>query len=104
MIRDRYVLFSLASVLVVVLVCAIGSFNTDAVNGNGITEMEGVISDPSPSANGTTFKLTDLEGNEYRCFYNSAMPAMPALCRLIGSFSSDGNMFFVSTIVTNGAW
>ena len=103
-IRDRYVLFSLASVLIIVFVCAIGSFNADSVNGNGITEMEGVISDPFRSPNGTTFKLTDLDGNEQRCFYNSAMPEMPVLCRLVGSLSSDGNMFFVSNIIVSGAW
>jgi hypothetical protein len=32
------------------------------------------------------------------------MPVMPALCTIIGSFSDDGNIFFVDRIITNGAW
>jgi hypothetical protein len=100
-IRDRYVLFSLASVCIVIMVCAVGSFNADAVDGNGMTELEGIISDASISQNGTVFKLTDTEGNEYRCFYRSEMPPLPSLCRLIGSFSSDGNMFFVDRIIVS---
>ncbi|MDR0791608.1 MAG: hypothetical protein LBE47_03605 [Methanomassiliicoccaceae archaeon] len=103
-INDRYVLFSLASVAVIILICTIGSFNADTVNGNGMTEMEGMISSPSQSQNGTVFILTDLDGKEYRCFYGSVMPQTPALCRLIGSFSADGNMFFVDRIVISGTW
>jgi hypothetical protein len=103
-IRDRYVIFSIASICAVVLVCAVGAFNHEGIEGNGINELEGVISEPSATQNGTVFKLTDLGGNEYRCFYSSKMPAMPALCRLIGSFSSDGNMFFVDRIITDGKW
>jgi len=104
LIEDRYVLFSLASVCMIALVCAIGSFNTDTVNGNGITEMEGMISNPSQTQNGTVFTLTDLEGNEYRCFYGSKMPGTPALCKVIGSFSSDGNMFFADKIIVSSIW
>jgi len=103
-LKDRYVLFSLASILIIVLVCAAGTFTTDGPNGNGVAEITGVISDPSPSQNGTAFKVTDLEGNEFRCFYRSNVPEMPALCRLTGSFSSDGGMFFVDRIVVNDAW
>jgi hypothetical protein len=102
--KDRYVLFSLASLVVIIFVCTVGSFNTEAVSGNGMTELEGVISSPSASQNGTVFTLTDLEGNEHKCFYRSAMPPTPVLCRLIGSFSDDGNIFFVDRIITNGEW
>jgi hypothetical protein len=101
-IGDKYILFSLASIAVIILICTVGSFNTETVNGNGMTEMEGIISSPSLSQNGTVFILTDLDGNEYRCFYRSAMPPTPALCKLVGSFSADGNMFFVDRIMING--
>ncbi|MCL2786205.1 MAG: hypothetical protein FWD81_03155 [Methanomassiliicoccaceae archaeon] len=102
--KDRYVLFSLASVCVILFICAVGSFNTDAIDGNGMTEIEGVISDPVASQNGTVFKITDLSGNEFRCFSGSAIPDAPVLCRLTGSFSSDGNMFFVKLITVSEAW
>ena len=104
MLNDKYVLFSLASVCVIIFVCAVGPLNTGEVNGNGITELEGVISSPSQSQNGTVFKLTDLNGNEIRCFYGSSLPDMPVLCRLIGSFSSDGNIFFVDRITVDHRW
>lgn len=103
-IRDRYVLFSLASVCVLVMMCTVGSFNTDGATGNGVTEATGVISDPSPSQNGTVFMLTDLGGNEVRCFFRSALPDMPVLCRLIGSMSADGKMFFVDRVIVIGEW
>ena len=103
-LRDKYVLFSLASVCMIVFVCAMGSFNTEGVNGNGMTELEGVISSPSQSQNGTVFKMTDLSGKEIRCFYGSDIPEMPVLCRLIGSFSSDGNIFFVDKITVDSRW
>jgi hypothetical protein len=99
-IRDKYILFSAAAVSVLVLMCAVGSFNTGAAEGNGLTEITGMISDPVPSQNGTVFKVTDLGGNEFRCFYRSALPEAQTLCKLIGSFSADGNMFFVSAIST----
>jgi hypothetical protein len=94
-IKDKYILFSLASVLILVTVCTV---TAGPVNGNGMTEIEGVISDPSPSQNGTTFKITDLSGKEFRCFYRSDIPSPSTFCKLIGSFSDDGNMFFVDTI------
>ena len=97
-------MFSLASVLVIVIICAVGPFNSGPADGNGMTELEGVISDPSPSQNGTVFKITDLSGNEQRCFYRSPLPAEPALCRLIGSFSPDGSMFFVDRVIVSGQW
>ena len=101
--NDRYVLFSLASICVIVLICSVSSFNTEGINGNGMTEITGVISDPSQSQNGTVFKVTDLEGKEFRCFYRSEVPSA-ALCRLIGSFSSDGGMFFVDRITESRTW
>ena len=97
-LNDRYVVFSLASVCMIILVCAVTAFNADGVNGNGMTEIEGMISDPVPSRNGTVFNVTDLNGNEVRCFYSSDMPETFSLCRLTGSFSSDGNMFFADRI------
>ena len=100
---DRHVLFSLASIGVIILICAVGPF-ADEVNGNGMVEMTGIISDPASSQNGTVFSLTDLDGNGFRCFYGAEMPSTPALCRLIGSFSPDGNIFFVRSITVNGAW
>ena len=102
--KDRYVLFSLASIFMIVFVCAAGTFTADGVNGNGMAEITGVISDPAPSQNGTGFKVIDLEGNEFRCFCRSNVPEMPVLCKLIGSFSSDGNMFFVDRIVVSDVW
>ncbi|MDR2865882.1 MAG: hypothetical protein LBV13_00530 [Methanomassiliicoccaceae archaeon] len=98
-IKDRYVLFSLATVLTVAFVCTVSSFNAEGIDGNGLTELEGMISDPSASQNGTVFKLTDLNGNEQRCFYGAGMPSAPSLCKLTGSFSSDGTMFFADRIV-----
>jgi len=97
-LNDRYIVFSLASVCMIILVCAVTAYNTDGVNGNGMTEIEGIISDPVPSRNGTVFSVTDLKGNEIRCFYGSGIPDSSSLCRLIGSFSSDGNMFFADKI------
>jgi len=94
-IKDKYVLFALTSVIVLMLICSV---STDTVNGNGMTEIEGVISDPAPSQNGTVFKITDISGKEFRCFYRSDIPAASSFCRLIGSFSDDGNMFFVDAI------
>ena len=101
---DKYVLFSLAATAIIILMCAVGSFSTNGANGNGMTEMDGIASDPYASQNGTVFRLTDLDGNEYRCFYRSALPEMPVLCTVTGSFSSDGNMFFVTVITVNGNW
>ncbi|MCL1984812.1 MAG: hypothetical protein FWG58_05395 [Methanomassiliicoccaceae archaeon] len=103
-LNDRYVLFSLSAILIIIFVCAVGSFNTDEVNGNGKEEITGVITEMSLSSNGTVFRVTDLSGNEFRCFYAREMPALPALCRLIGSFSDDGNMFFVDRIIENDEW
>ena len=103
-LKDRHILFSIASISIIIFVCAVGAFNTDGVNGNGITEITGVISEPVRSQNGTVFKTTDLDGNEFRCFYRLQMPATPVLCRLTGSFSSDGTMFFVDRITINDNW
>ncbi|MCL2607350.1 MAG: hypothetical protein FWD92_02170 [Methanomassiliicoccaceae archaeon] len=103
-LKDKYVLFSVASVLIIVFVSMVGSFNIDGVSGNGMTEIIGVIDNPAPSQNGTVFNVTDLEGNEFRCFYRSHVPSSPSLCRLIGSFSADGNIFFVDRIIINSAW
>jgi len=102
--KDKYVLFSLASVLIIIFISAVGSFNVDGINGNGMTEITGMIHDPAPSQNGTVFKVTDLEGNEFKCFHGSRVPSVPTLCKLIGSFSADGNIFFVDRIIINGAW
>ncbi|MCL2143272.1 MAG: hypothetical protein FWH44_03330 [Methanomassiliicoccaceae archaeon] len=104
MAKDKYILMASAAVLIIVFTCTVGSFSTNEVNGNGITEITGVISSPSASQNGTVFKITDLGGNEIRCFYGAGMPEMPILCKLTGSFSSDGNMFFVDKIVVDGKW
>jgi hypothetical protein len=101
---DRYVLFSLASIAVLILVCAAGPLSAGGTDGNGAAEICGVVSDPSPSQNGTVFKVTDLEGNEIRCFCRLNVPAVPTLCRLTGSFSADGSMFFTDTIVVTGQW
>jgi hypothetical protein len=103
-IKDKHILFSIASVCVVILVCTVGSFNTEAIGGNGMTELEGIISDPSPSQNGTVFTLTDLDGNAYKCFYRSKVPETPTLCKVVGSFSADGNIFFVDRITFDGKW
>jgi hypothetical protein len=99
MIKDRYVLFSLASVCVIFFLCTVGSFNTGSVGGNGMTEMEGIISGPSATQNGTVFTLTDLDGDDHKCFYRSEMPPTPVFCRLIGNFSEDGNIFFVDRMI-----
>ena len=101
---DKYVLFSLAAISIVIFACTVGSFSTDGVNGNGKREITGVITERSLSSNGTVFTVTDLEGNEFRCFYAKEMPELPALCRLIGSFSADGNMFFVDRMIENERW
>ena len=103
-LKDRYILFSLAALGILLFVCTVGSFSTYEVNGNGRTEITGVVTETSLSSNGTVFRVTDLSGNEFRCFYRHEMPEMPALCRLIGSFSEDGNMFFVDRIVTSDRW
>ena len=103
-IKDRYILFSAAAISVLVLMCAVGSFNTGGTEGNGITEITGVISDPAATQNGTVFKLTDLNGTVFRCFFGAEMPETPSLCRLTGSFSADGNMFFVDAIAPGGTW
>jgi len=103
-LNDKYVLFSLASICVIVMVCAMVPFNAEGVDGNGMTEMTGMISNPAPSQNGVVFEITDLNGNVFRCFYGSEMPEMPALCRVIGNFSSDGNIFFVRSITVHGVW
>ncbi|MCL2890618.1 MAG: hypothetical protein FWF40_01850 [Methanomassiliicoccaceae archaeon] len=103
-LKDKHVLFSLASISIIILVCAVGAFSTDGANGNGITEITGVISDPVPSQNGTVFKTTDLSGNEFRCFFRSQMPATPVLCKLTGSFSADGTMFFADRITISDNW
>jgi hypothetical protein len=96
-IRDRYVLSSAAIVSLLLLICAIGSFGTGGADGTA--EITGVISDPSATQNGTVFTVTDLSGNEIRCFYRYAMPEMPVLCKLTGNFSPDGRMFFADRIV-----
>jgi len=99
-LKDRYVLFSLASIAMIIFVCALGPLGSDGTDGN-VNEITGVISDPVRSQNGTVFNVTDLEGNEFRCFYRAGMPETPALCRLSGSFSEDGSMFFVDRITVN---
>ena len=101
-LSDRYIVFSLASVCMMIFACTVTAFNADGVNGNGMTEIEGIISDPVPSRNGTVFNITDPEGKEIRCFYGSDMPEALSLCRLVGSFSSDGNIFFVDTMTAIG--
>ena len=101
---DRYILFSAAAVAILLLVCTVGSFNTEGTDGNGIVEITGVISDKTASQNGTVFKVTDLNGNEIKCFSSSPVPEAPALCRLAGSYSADGNIFFVDAIKQGGAW
>ena len=100
--KDKYILLSLAAVSVLMLMCAVGSFSTEGTGGNGSKELVGIISDPSASQNGTTFKVTDRDGNETRCFYSSEMPEAHSFCKLVGKFSQDGNMFFVDTISPGG--
>ena len=101
-IKDKYILLSAAAVCILILMCTVGSFNTEGTDGNGMTEISGIISDPAPSQNGTVFKITDPDGNETRCFYSSAMPETYSFCKLVGKFSQDGNIFFVDTIVPGG--
>jgi len=96
--KDKYILLSTAAVSLLMLMCAVGSFSTGGTDGNGFTELVGIISDPSASQNGTTFKVTGPDGNETRCFFSSEMPEPHSFCRLVGKFSQDGNMFFVDTI------
>jgi len=103
-IKDKYILFSAAAVLILVMICTVGSFNTEGTEGNGITEITGVISDPAATQNGTVFRITDLNGSEFRCFSRTEIPDTPSLCRLTGSFSADGNMFFVDVISQDGTW
>jgi hypothetical protein len=100
LINDRYVLLSVAAVSILILICAVGSFNTEGTDGNGFSEITGMISDPAGTPNGTVFRITDLEGNEIKCFSSLPVPETPALCRIIGNYSSDGNIFFVDVFVT----
>ena len=101
-IKDKYILASAAAVCILILVCTVGSFNTEGTDGNGMTEIAGIISDPSRSQNGTVFKITDPDGNETKCFYSSEMPEAHSFCKLVGKFSQDGNIFFVDAIRMGG--
>jgi len=96
--NDGYILFSAAAVMIAVLICAVGSFNTEGTDGNGIVEITGVITEQAATQNGTVFKVTDLGGNEIKCFSSLPIPEASTLCRLVGTFSDDGNIFFVDTI------
>jgi hypothetical protein len=98
--KDRYILFSLAAISMIILICAVGSFNSEGTTGNGYMEITGMISDTAETQNGTLFKMIDTDGNEIKCFSSSPVPDSSAIYRAIGNYSADGNIFFVDTFVS----
>ena len=57
----------------------------------------GIVSDVRTTENGSTFTLTDTKGQTMRCFYRGAVEEGD-MCTISGSYSDDGNIFFVSGI------
>lgn len=88
-ITDKYILASLALILIIASVCI---FIDD--NDEDITTV-GIISNVKETENGNTFILTDSKGISIRCFFNMSVKD-GMICSVTGSFSKDGTMFFVS--------
>ena len=91
-VNDRYVLAATALILLFSLIYMIGP-GTEADENNG--QMYGVASDVKAGENGNTFTFTDQNGEPIRCFYRGTVNEGD-MCVITGSYSNDGNMFFVS--------
>ena len=66
------------------------------LGGDSNGSMVGFASDVQPSSNGFTFNFEDSDDNVFRCFSSSNI--REGVCKIKGSFSSNGSMFFVESI------
>ena len=93
LLKDKYFVTGLFLILLFSLVWI--SFNMEEKNDGDI---EGVVYDIRKTENGFVF-MTDLsDGNTQKCFFNEKPESM-MVYRMKGSFSEDGNIFFVKNMV-----
>jgi len=93
MFHDKYALVAIAGILIVSIVCM-----TDVVpEPSSDTEITGIVSDVKSTQNGFTFIITDSTGKPTKCFHSEGA-ADGSICSVVGRFSDDGSILFVSRI------
>ena len=104
-LRDRYLLLSVATVLLglVLLLSQFGPLHLQDVRGappEGEIELLCFLDEYRESENGVVARLVDMAGNVLRAFlpHNLEAPDGEVLCYARGTLSSDGGMLFVSSI------
>ena len=93
-LNDRYVLAGLAVIMFIAVVCVTVPQSDD--DGS----LSGIVSDVKATENGNTFTFTDSKGREMRCFYRGTVEEGD-VCTITGTYSDDGNIFFISNMRMN---
>lgn len=91
MIPRKYATIGLAVILMVMMF----AFYSDSDNLD--PEYTGIVSDIREGSNGFTFQLNTVD-DSFRC-YSSSCPEHLGYYGVIGSFSDDDTIFFVSTLI-----
>ena len=91
--NDKYVMTSIAIILVIASLCVLSSA-TEASDD----DITGVITDVHKSSNGNVFYVMDSEGTTTKCFISSGV-SVGSVCTVNGSFSEDGEIFFVTKLI-----
>lgn len=91
MIPRKYATIGLAVILMVMMF----AFYSDSDNLD--PEYTGIVSDIKKGSNGFTFRLNTVD-ESFRC-YSSSCPEHLGYYGVIGSFSDDDTIFFVSTLI-----
>lgn len=91
MIPKKYATIGLA----VILLFMMFAFYSDSDNLD--PEYTGIVSDIKKGSNGFTFQLNTVD-ESFRC-YSSSCPEHLGYYGVIGSFSDDDTIFFVSTLI-----
>ena len=86
---NRYTILSLVLIASVIMLI---SFSPE----DDTVEITGYAGDLHEGQNGYTFSITDPDGKETRAFYRGTIDS--SLHVFKGTYSSDGNMLFVSQI------
>ena len=90
---DRYSLLCFSVSLILLMTIFV---NSEEPEDDSIV---GIVFDVKGTQNGYTFSLEDSEGNKIRCF-TRIEPIENNAYMIKGSFSDDGNIFFVNMIRT----
>ena len=90
--NDKYILTSVAIILVLAALCLTAGGSEDTSDN-----VTGIVTSVQESSNGKVFYITDSDGETTKCFTSSDI-SVGDLCTVRGSFSDDGAILFVSKL------